>query len=111
LIFLTGQEEIESLAQQIRQLAKVSLPLTKLFLFYKDNQMNSILFQMDMSGTTDLRVFTLYAQLSQGKQLECFVPTPANVRKVILATNIAETSITIPGIRCVIDCGFVKEKS
>jgi len=53
----------------------------------------------------------LYAQLSQGKQLECFVPTPANVRKVILATNIAETSITIPGIRCVIDCGFVKEKS
>ncbi|XP_052850765.1 ATP-dependent RNA helicase DHX33 isoform X2 [Drosophila gunungcola] len=64
-----------------------------------------------MSGTTDLRVFTLYAQLSQGKQLECFLPTPVNVRKVILATNIAETSITIPGIRCVIDCGFVKEKS
>lgn len=88
LIFLTGQEEIESLAQQIRQLAKI-----------------------DTTGTTDLRVFTLYAQLSQGKQLECFVPTPANVRKVILATNIAETSITIPGIRCVIDCGFVKEKS
>lgn len=69
------------------------------------------LFQIDTTGTTDLRVFTLYAQLSQGKQLECFVPTPANVRKVILATNIAETSITIPGIRCVIDCGFVKEKS
>ncbi|XP_017042943.1 ATP-dependent RNA helicase DHX33 [Drosophila ficusphila] len=88
LIFLTGQEEIESLAQQIRQLAKI-----------------------DMTGTTDLRVFTLYAQLSQVKQLECFVPTPPNVRKVILATNIAETSITIPGIRCVIDCGFVKEKS
>ncbi|XP_016975360.2 ATP-dependent RNA helicase DHX33 [Drosophila rhopaloa] len=88
LIFLTGQEEIESLAHQIRQLAKI-----------------------DMTGTTDLRVFTLYAQLSQGKQLECFLPTPVNVRKVILATNIAETSITIPGIRCVIDCGFVKEKS
>ncbi|KAH8410546.1 hypothetical protein KR009_000184 [Drosophila setifemur] len=88
LIFLTGQDEIESLAHQIRQLAKI-----------------------DMSGTTDLRVYTLYAQLSQAKQLECFSPTPANIRKVILATNIAETSITIPGIRCVIDCGFVKEKS
>lgn len=43
--------------------------------------------------------------------MECFAPTPANIRKVILATNIAETSITIPGIRCVIDCGYVKEKS
>ncbi|KAH8281478.1 hypothetical protein KR054_000848 [Drosophila jambulina] len=88
LIFLTGQEEIEALAHQIRQLAKT-----------------------DLTGTSDLRVYTLYAQLSQAKQLECFAPTPANIRKVILATNIAETSITIPGIRCVIDCGFVKEKS
>ncbi|KAH8273854.1 hypothetical protein KR044_002202 [Drosophila immigrans] len=88
LIFLTGQEEIEALAQQIRQLARIN-----------------------NSGPSDVRVFTLYAQLAQGKQLECFLPVPANTRKIVLATNIAETSITIPGIRCVIDCGFVKEKS
>ncbi|XP_034097849.1 ATP-dependent RNA helicase DHX33 [Drosophila albomicans] len=88
LIFLTGQEEIEALAQQIRQLARIN-----------------------NSGPSDVRVFTLYAQLAQGKQLECFLPVPANTRKIVLATNIAETSITIPGIRCVIDCGYVKEKS
>ncbi|XP_030382951.1 ATP-dependent RNA helicase DHX33 isoform X2 [Scaptodrosophila lebanonensis] len=88
LIFLTGKEEIEVLAQQIRQLAKI----------------NSV-------GSSDVRVFTLYSQLAQGKQLECFLPVPLNTRKIVIATNIAETSITIPGIRCVIDCGFVKEKS
>lgn len=47
----------------------------------------------------------------QSKQLECFLPAPANTRKIVLATNIAETSITIPGIRCVIDAGFVKRRS
>ncbi|XP_002065076.3 ATP-dependent RNA helicase DHX33 [Drosophila willistoni] len=87
LIFLTGQDEIEGLAQQIRQLAKINT-----------------------TGPSDVRVFTLYSQLSQAKQLECFLPVPANTRKIVLATNIAETSITIPGIRCVIDCGYVKEK-
>lgn len=88
LIFLTGQEEIEALAQQIRQLARIH-----------------------NSGPSDVRVFTLYAQMAQGRQLECFLPVPLNTRKIVLATNIAETSITIPGIRCVIDCGYAKEKS
>lgn len=57
-----------------------------------------------------LKVYPLYAQLPQNRQMECFQPTPPDVRKVVLATNIAETSITIPGIRCVIDCGYVKKR-
>ncbi|KAI8849154.1 P-loop containing nucleoside triphosphate hydrolase protein [Chytridium lagenaria] len=40
------------------------------------------------------------------------IETPeTGYRKVIVATNIAQTSVTIPGIRYVVDCGFVKEKS
>lgn len=58
----------------------------------------------------DIKVFLLYAQLPQNRQLECFLPTPSKVRKVVLATNLAETSITIPGIRCVIDSGYVKRR-
>ncbi|KAI8119400.1 hypothetical protein FF38_09927 [Lucilia cuprina] len=87
LIFLTGQEEIEAMAQQIRQIAKTNL-----------------------SNIAGVRVFPLYSQLPQNKQLECFLPAPANARKIVLATNIAETSVTIPGIRCVIDAGFVKRR-
>lgn len=58
----------------------------------------------------NIRVFPLYSQLPQNKQLECFMTMAQNSRKVILATNIAETSITIPGIRYVIDSGFVKRR-
>lgn len=58
-----------------------------------------------------MKVFPLYAQLPQAKQLAVFKPTPQNVRKVILSTNIAETSITIKGIKYVIDSGVVKQKT
>ncbi len=45
-----------------------------------------------------LIVQTLYAALPGQKQLKVFEPTPPGSRKVILATNIAETSLTINGI-------------
>ncbi len=41
---------------------------------------------------------------------QAFQPAPPGTRKAILATNIAETSITIPGVRYVIDPGFVKAR-
>lgn len=55
-------------------------------------------------------VYPMYAALPPAQQARIFTPAPAGSRKCILATNIAETSITIPGIRYVVDTGKCKEK-
>ncbi|XP_055620651.1 ATP-dependent RNA helicase DHX33 [Toxorhynchites rutilus septentrionalis] len=88
LVFLTGQEEIESTAVLVRKLAK-------------------IMFQRELSSRR-LTVHPMYSAMSQQNQLDAFIEAPPLTRKVILATNIAETSITIPGIKYVIDCGKAK---
>ncbi|XP_057657152.1 ATP-dependent RNA helicase DHX33 [Diorhabda carinulata] len=88
LIFLTGQEEIESCAHKIRLLSK----------------------DPDVEGPS-VRVFTLYAAQPSSQQMNIFQNSPPNTRKVVISTNIAETSITIPGIKYVIDSGMVKARS
>jgi hypothetical protein len=52
----------------------------------------------------------LYAKLPPSQQQRVFQRTPPNSRKFILCTNVAETSITIPGVSYVIDTGFAKVK-
>lgn len=86
LVFLTGQDEIESMAENLTETC------TKL-------------------GSTikEMIICPIYANLPPELQQKIFEPTPKNARKVVLATNIAETSITIDGIVFVIDPGFVKE--
>lgn len=87
LVFLTGQEEIEdameSLGERIKALG------------------NKI---------GELIVLPIYSALPSEKQAKIFLPTPQGARKVVLATNIAETSLTIDGIKFVIDCGYCKQK-
>lgn len=89
LMFLTGKDEIESMCKQIRQIAKSS----------------------DLEGKIPLRVFPLHSQLSQTRQMDAFTKSSEDSRRVVVATNIAETSITLPGIKYVIDTGVVKIKN
>lgn len=56
-----------------------------------------------------LFVLPLYSLLSTRDQLRVFDPPPDGSRLVVIATNVAETSLTIPGIRYVVDSGKVKE--
>ncbi|MGR5944019.1 ATP-dependent helicase HrpB [Enterobacter sp. C4G1] len=53
---------------------------------------------------SDVVLCPLYGALSLNEQRKAILPAPAGQRKVVLATNIAETSLTIEGIRLVVDC-------
>lgn len=86
LVFFTGQEEIEAADQSLQETAR------KLG--------NKI---------PEMIICPIYANLPSDLQAKIFEPTPPKARKVVLATNIAETSLTIDGIVYVIDPGFVKE--
>ncbi|KAI9368249.1 P-loop containing nucleoside triphosphate hydrolase protein [Aspergillus egyptiacus] len=63
-----------------------------------------------MDSSTKVHVLPLYSQLPTKEQLRVFEPPPEGSRLIVLATNVAETSLTIPGIRYVFDCGRAKEK-
>ncbi|CAN5913929.1 ATP-dependent helicase HrpB [soil metagenome] len=62
--------------------------------------------RLNLGPTVD--VAPLYGDLSPAEQDRAIAPAPAGRRKVVLATSIAETSLTIEGVRIVIDCGLMR---
>ncbi|KAK4151187.1 P-loop containing nucleoside triphosphate hydrolase protein [Chaetomidium leptoderma] len=88
LAFLTGQEEIESAQRLVEEYSSTLGP-----------------------KLPKIKVFPLFGQLSMETQHAAFQPIKGGfTRKIVLATNIAETSVTVPGVRYVIDCGKSKVK-
>ncbi|PHH73399.1 hypothetical protein CDD82_5497 [Ophiocordyceps australis] len=89
LAFLIGQDQIESAQKRIEG-QRDKLP----------------------PNAPKIVVCPLYGQLSMQGQRDAFMPvkTPFT-RKIVLATNIAETSVTVPGVRYVVDCGKAKVKT
>ncbi|PIO54518.1 helicase protein, partial [Teladorsagia circumcincta] len=85
LVFLTGREEIECAVKKLKELNE--------------------------HFTSPIYPVPLFAAMSSVAQMKAFEPPPESHRKVVLATNIAETSLTIPGIRVVIDSGKVKTRT
>ena len=57
---------------------------------------------------TDFAIHPLYGQLPQKEQIAAIMPNRNGKRKVVLATSIAETSLTIEGVKIVIDTGFAR---
>jgi len=62
------------------------------------------------TGPAKVHVLPLYSLLPTREQLRVFEPPPDGSRLIVLATNVAETSLTIPGIRYVFDSGRSKER-
>ena len=87
LLFLTGQEEIDTACEVLYE------------------RMKSL-----GAEVPDLIILPVYSALPSEMQTRIFDPAPPGSRKVVIATNIAETSLTIDGIYYVVDPGFVKQK-
>ncbi|HET9330778.1 MAG TPA: ATP-dependent helicase HrpB, partial [Steroidobacteraceae bacterium] len=60
------------------------------------------------AGAAGAQLLPLFGELSAEAQDAALAPASGGSRKVVLATNIAETSLTIPGVRVVVDCGLVR---
>ncbi|KAM9335988.1 ATP-dependent RNA helicase DHX8-like isoform 2-T2 [Symphorus nematophorus] len=86
LVFLTGQEEIDTACEILYERMKSLGPMVP-----------------------ELIILPVYSALPSEMQTRIFDPAPPGSRKVIIATNIAETSLTIDGIYYVVDPGFVKQ--
>ena len=60
-----------------------------------------------MANNYSFQVLPLYSLLSSEKQIRVFEKVPDNCRLCVVATNVAETSLTIPNIKYVVDTGKV----
>ena len=61
-------------------------------------------------GVPELIILPVYSNLPSEMQTRIFDPAPPGTRKCVIATNIAEASLTIDGIYYVVDPGFAKQK-
>lgn len=86
LVFLTGWEDINALRDQLK--------------------LNPVL-----GNSNRVLLLTCHGAMASADQKQIFEPPPHKVRKVVLATNLAETSITINDVVFVLDCGKAKETS
>ncbi|KAL8052426.1 hypothetical protein ABFX02_05G003200 [Erythranthe guttata] len=88
LIFMTGQDDIEKLVMKLEERIK----------------------NLEEGSCMDAMILPLHGSLPPELQVRVFSPPPANCRRFIVSTNIAETSLTVDGVVYVIDAGFVKQR-
>lgn len=146
LVFLTGQNEIVTLASRLREALstteirqttghKIRISANEIPLETEDLEIGNGGSQFDgldeeeedpdsqdneddesfdiddsAGSLSKVHILPLYSQLQTKDQLRVFESPPEDARMIVLATNVAETSLTIPGIRYVFDCGRAKDK-
>ena len=91
LVFMPGQEDIEVTCEVIAERLKTLEETSK-------------------ASPQPLTILPIYSQLPSDLQAKIFEDAPDGVRKCVVATNIAETSLTVSGIKYVVDAGYCKLK-
>ena len=121
LVFLPGQDDIEALSQLLHEhLPNAVSKKSRDAKGVVPNSDGKALFPMGPKGglaagtssmlLSDFDILPLYSTLPPEEQMKVFLPSLKHRRKFILSTNIAETSVTVPGVKYVIDSGFVKTR-
>ncbi|KAL1366651.1 hypothetical protein AAHE18_03G375000 [Arachis hypogaea] len=88
LIFMTGQDDIEKLVSKLEDKVR----------------------SLEEGSCMDAIILPLHGSLPPELQVRVFNPPPPSCRRIIVATNIAETSLTVDGVVYVIDSGYVKQR-
>ncbi|CAA7396407.1 unnamed protein product [Spirodela intermedia] len=88
LIFMTGKDDIDKMVKKLEER----------------------IMDLEEGSCMDALVLPLHGSLPPELQVRVFSPPPPNCRRIIVATNIAETSLTVDGVVYVIDAGYVKQR-
>ncbi|XP_031480979.1 probable pre-mRNA-splicing factor ATP-dependent RNA helicase DEAH4 [Nymphaea colorata] len=88
LLFMTGQDDIDKAVKKLEERVTT----------------------MEEGSCMDAIILPLHGSLPPEMQVRVFLPAPPNCRRIIVATNIAETSLTVDGVVYVIDAGYVKQR-
>ncbi|MEO6365725.1 MAG: ATP-dependent helicase HrpB [Luteimonas sp.] len=117
LVFLPGQREISRVERALsRHLREGGDPAALLFSSAStpearslDDQPPAVEDHSGLRGNDEVVVLPLHGELPIERQAQVLQPDPHGHRRVILATNVAESSVTLPGVRVVIDGGLARE--
>ncbi|KAF0897298.1 hypothetical protein E2562_035582 [Oryza meyeriana var. granulata] len=88
LIFMTGKDDIDKMVSKLEERIQ----------------------NLEEGSCMDAVVLPLHGSLPPEQQVRVFAPAPPDCRRFIVATNVAETSLTVDGVVFVIDCGYVKQR-
>jgi ATP-dependent helicase HrpA len=99
--------DAESIADAVAELTRASMPIGDVLVFLPGEREIRVAAEALRRRDADAEVLPLFARLTSAEQDRIFHPSGG--RRVILATNIAETSLTVPGIRFVVDTGLARQ--
>ena len=100
------QTHVELAVEAVNELLKESARGDILVFMPTEQDIRDTCELIEASGAKNSRILPLYARLTAAEQSRVFAS--ASERKIIVATNVAETSITIPGIKYVVDSGLAR---